>query len=512
MSDYLVSTDSAPTSELEKAPALHSWVLRITDERDRPLPRLRQAPQVLAAMQTLVEMVQVVRSPKGGWHPDRPPTPENLLPYVHEEASDLLDVLESTLDSFSRRAGEGAESWLSQELWQNYCLAEDFAPQLLWGIARSAYGVMRLLEGVRAVVGEGEGRSPGILRLAALLHIRIADYSQTVDLVTHHPPDSTLADTTPIQLLEGSPMAEPRPAGEVLQGFVQQIRMTTPAVLSFLEGVAVTALTPQHPWQEGTLQLQMGLEFVPDREGGRSLPAGVTAASENSPILKFTDTVWLEAYRTTVLQQYLATLIPQLSAYQNMAEADLPPLADEILPLLVQNACEVADLLEQAPPFLVQRSPLDGVPLGDLLPWLLWCVSRSAYEVMHLIGGLRCRLLQPKQDWQSGLLRLLLTLKVSTPDRDWYFDLATGQMPEPDVFPLDPDVVVQFPGRLGNDQPCLIESWQNRVMGAIEMATPELRLLLEGTAVDLVTQEPEAAPALVQLLVDFDFLADISGR
>jgi len=500
MTDFLVSTDPISPPQPESVLALSSWVLRITDESDRRIPRLRQASQVLAAMQQLVEIVQLVRSPVGGWDPNRPATPENLLPYVSEEASDLLDALESTLDSLSRRPGEGVESWLSQELWQNYCLAEDFAPQLLWGIARSAYGVMRLLEGVRAVVGEGEARSPGVLRLAALLHISIADYSQTMDLVTYYPPTRTLADSIPIQLLEGSPMAASKPAGEVLQGFVQQIRMTTPAVLSFLEGVSVTALTPQHPWQSGTLQLQMGLEFIPDREGmGAIAPAP-------GPRLKFTDTVWLEAYRTNVLQQYLATLIPQLSAYQNMAQAELPPLSEDILPLLVQNACEVADLLEQAPPFLVQRSAADGIPLADLLPWLLWCVSRSAYEVMHLIGGLQCRLLEPGQDWRSGRLRLLLTLKVSTPEQDWYFDLATGHMPEPDGFPLDGDVVVQLPARLGGGQPSLIEQWQSRVMAAIETATPELRFLLEGTAVDISADEAEPVPALVQLLVDFDFL------
>ncbi|MBD1911981.1 hypothetical protein [Leptolyngbya sp. FACHB-8] len=510
MTDFLVPTDSVLPSEAEATPDLSSWVLRITASPDQRVPRLRQATQVLAAMQQLVEIVQGVRSPDGGWDPDRPATPENLLPYVFEEASDLLDALESTLDSFSRRPSEGAESWLSQDLWQNYCLAEDFAPQLLWGIARSAYGVMRLLEGVRAIVQE-DGRSPreshGIVRMTALLQIRIADHSQTIDLVTHHPPEMTLDTTVPIQLLEGYPMTEPRPAGELLQGFVQQIRMTTPAVLSFLNGVAVTGLTPQHRWQTGTLQLKMGLEFIPDYEVTRA----AVALPQSVPILKFTDTVWLEAYRTTVLQQYLATLIPQLSAYQNMAQADLPPLADDILPLLVQNACEVANLLESAPPFLAQRPAEAGVPLADLLPWLLWCVSRSAYEVMYLIGGLRCRLLQPGQAWQSGLLRLLLTLKVSTPEHDWYFDLATGHMPEPDVFPLEPDVVVQLPSRLGGSQPCLIEQWQSRVMAAIESATPELRFLLEGTAVDILTREAEAVPALVQLLVDFDFLADLQS-
>jgi len=496
-----------PVDEAAAIPPLDQWVLRITTPLQRLEARLSQGSEVIAAMQRLVAMIQTVRSPEEGWHPDLAPTPENLLPYVTEEACDVLEALETCLDAAPAQPSDPVESWLSQDLWQNYCLAADFAPQLLWGIVRSSYEVMRLLEGVPAIVVGEDGRShPGILRLAALLRISIADQPQVSDLVTHYPPSKTLAHTTPLQILAGYVMTAPRPAGDILRTLIQQIRMATPAVLSFLDGVAITALAPQQPWQDGVLSLQMELEFVPEGDRvGAIAPPPLVASTQ----LQFTDTVWLETYHTTVIQQQLAALIPHLPAYQNMAQADLPPLSEDILPMLIHSACDVADLLQHSPPFLQATVHPEGIALNELLPWLLWCVGRSAYEVMHLIGGLPCQLLQPEADWQPGTLRLLLTLKLQTADQIHYIDLATGQTPEPDVFPLDANVVVQSPNSQWCYQPGLIQHLQTRVMGRIQQAIPELRPLLEGTAVRLLPPEAEPLSAQAQLLIDFDFLGSL---
>jgi len=486
-------------------PALQHWVLRITEPPLQPLPPLLEAPKVLVAMQRLVDIIQLVRSPAGGWHRDRPATVENLLPYVTEEACDVLETLEHTLDQWSQHPAEGAESWLSAHLWHNYCLAADFAPQLLWGMARSSYAVMRLLEGVPAQIttAEGEGRT-GIVRLAALLHGAMAEQHQVADLVTQHPPEVLLDEAIALQILAGYPMPEPQPTGTVLHTLVQHVRMTTPAVLSFLEGIAVNALAPGHPWQTGTLKLELAFAFY---EGSYSPPALPAAEAEDATVtrLKFTDTVWLDAYRTTIIQNHLATLIPQLPAYQNLANAEVPPLTEEVLPTLVKNACEVADLLEQAPPFLDTAETEEGVRLEDLTNWLLWCVSRSAYGVMHLVGGLPCRLLQPGSDWQTGRLRLLLTLKLHTPEGDRYIDLATGQLPEPDVFPLEADVVVQSTTSEWLLHPCLIEHLQKQVMDSILQTLPELQWLIDGTTIELWQPNRQFQAAEAKLMVDFDF-------
>ncbi|MBE9100599.1 hypothetical protein [Vacuolonema iberomarrocanum] len=491
---------------LPSMPALQHWVLRITEPPLRPLPPLLDAPRVLVAMQRLVDIIQLVRSPAGGWHPDRQPSVENLLPYVTEEACDLLETLEHALDQWSEQPTEAAESWLSVHLWQNYCLAADFAPQLLWGMARSSYAVMRLLEGVPAQIttAEGEVRS-GVVRLSALLHGAIAEHHQVADLVTQHPPAALLDEAIALQIQMGYPMAEPQPAGDVLHTLVQHIRMTTPAVLSFLEGIAVNALAPGHAWQMGTLKLEMAFAFFEGEGMASTLPS--LQSPDAVTRLKFTDIVWLDAYRTTIIQQHLATLIPQLSVYRNIANADVPPLTEEVLPTLVKNACEVADLLEQAPPFLDTTETQEGVRIENLTSWLLWCISRSAYGVMHLVGGLPCRLLQPGSDWQEGRLRLLLTLKLHTPEGDRYIDLATGQLPEPDVFPLDTDVVVQSTTDQWILHPCLIEHLQTQVMDSILQTLPELRSLLDGTTVEIWQPDAELYSAEAKLLIDFDFRA-----
>lgn len=495
---------------LPSMPALQHWVLRITEPPLHPLPPLLEAPQVLVAMQRLVDVIQLVRSPAGGWHPDRPPTAENLLPYVTEEACDLLEALEHKLDQWSQQPTEGAESWLSVHLWQNYCLAADFAPQLLWGMARSSYAVMRLLEGVPATITTAAGEvRPGIVRLSALLHGAIAEQHQVADLVTQHPPEELLDEAIALQILTGYPMPSPQPAGGVLHTLVQHIRMTTPAILRFLEGIAVNALAPGQTWQTGILKLELAFAFF-ENDGISTLPSLPSTAADTH--LKFTDTVWLDAYRTTIIQQHLATLIPQLPVYRNLAQADMPPLTEEVLPTLVKNACEVADLLEQAPPFLDTSQTPGGVRLEDLTSWLLWCVSRSAYGVMHLVGGLPCRLLQPGNDWQEGRLRLLLTLKLQTSEGDRYIDLATGHLPEPDVFPLDADVVVQSTTNQWLLYPCLIEHLQTQVMDSILQTLPELRSLLDGTTIELWEPDTEPHGAEAKLLVDFDFRTFQTGR
>ncbi|MEO1209799.1 MAG: hypothetical protein AAFX78_09675 [Cyanobacteria bacterium J06638_20] len=493
-----------PARVMPSIPALHHWVVRITEPPLNPLPQFLDAPRVLVAMQRLVDIIQLVRSPAGGWHADRTPTVENLLPYVTEEACDLLETLEQALDQWSQQPTEEAESWLSAHLWQNYCLAADFAPQLLWGIARSSYAVMRLLEGVPAQItlGDGEVRS-GVVRLSALLHGTMADHHQVADLVTQHPPTDLLDTAIALQIHEGYPMTALQPAGEVLHTLVQHIRMTTPAVLSFLDGIAVNALAPGQAWQTGTLKLEMAFAFFEEAQGSPALPP--TPGSDVGIRLTFTDIVWLDAYRTTTIQQHLATLIPQLSVYRNIANADVPPITEDILPTLVKNACEVADLLEQAPPFLATTDTQEGVQLEALIAWLLWCISRSAYGVMHLVGGLPCRLLQPGSDWQAGRLRLLLTLKLHTPEGDRYIDLATGQVPEPDIFPLEPDVVVQSTTDQWIFHPCLIEHLQTQVMDSVLQTLPELRSLLNGTTVTLWRPNVDSQTAEAQLLVDFDF-------
>lgn len=509
------STVSPPSQPTLSEALVRQMVLRLTEAPVDLFPALSQSPQVLTAMQRLVELLQTLRSPDSGWSPEVPQTPETLLPYVAEEAYEVLEALETCLDHTSQPTQSPAlDAGIRTELWQRYGSMDDLAAHLLWGIARSAYEVMRLLEGITAQVIVGGRSHTGILRLAVVMQVTVGDRQQTRDLVTYHVSPSLLPTESQIELLQDNLIPNPTSAAHLLEGLTRQIELATPAIAPFLEGLAIEALLPQEHWQSGTLQLRLQIEFVEDQS--RMLPSPNLADQEPSAsefFLQFTDGVWLNTYRTVVIQQQLAHLIPRLSGYQAVVDASIPPLSDEVVPLLVKNAFEIAQTLEQTPTFFHRNFPHHTLPsqhiaFKHLLPWLMWCVSRSAYDVMHLMGGIRCRLLQPEHDWVEGTLRLLVTLKVKTPEMDWYFDLATGQLPQPTIFPLDPNGVVQSHECDWSRSPLLIQHLETRIMGQLEQATPELRLLIEGTEVDLKPAGAEWQPGVVQLLVDMDFIPD----
>jgi len=56
----------------------------------------RVTPELMAAMERLMAIVAWVRSPAGGWAKDRVVDAETLLPYVMDEALDVLDCLEKS--------------------------------------------------------------------------------------------------------------------------------------------------------------------------------------------------------------------------------------------------------------------------------------------------------------------------------------------------------------------------------------------------------------------------------
>ena len=69
---------------------LQDGVLPILNHRDS----WKVIPEVVVAMERLMAIVDLVRSPSGGWPGEREATPENLLPYVMDEAMDILEAME----------------------------------------------------------------------------------------------------------------------------------------------------------------------------------------------------------------------------------------------------------------------------------------------------------------------------------------------------------------------------------------------------------------------------------
>ncbi|MGA1625677.1 MAG: hypothetical protein ACO4AJ_08650, partial [Prochlorothrix sp.] len=144
-------------------------VLRLRDEPvvHRQNETWVPTPAVITAMEELVALVAEVRSPEGGWPADRPPTAENITPYVLDEAYDLQVALQHSHQPDQQAPWDPFHCL--QRLFQRRLLVVDAIPHLLWTIARSSPQAMKLLAGLRAEVFQpGQTWDRGVLRLVAL--------------------------------------------------------------------------------------------------------------------------------------------------------------------------------------------------------------------------------------------------------------------------------------------------------------------------------------------------------
>jgi hypothetical protein len=501
------------------------------------------SPQVLEAMQRLVKVITDLRSPESGLPPDIPRTPETLAPYLVEEAYDVLEAVQKNYAEPPQSAsldlsggGGDLEEIPARGRWQSYFLISDLAPWLLWCMARSSHEVMRLLEGIPAKAFKlGQGWRTGIIRLVAMLETKIPGLSASLDLATLQVHQSLLPSDTMLQSDQYSACQQPTWIARFLPDLIQQIEATTPSVSQFFAGAEVDALAPNHSWQLGSIQLQLGFEFVatdaiafPDfaeasveEEGEEGLEAIASDPSPSNAIstalaipssdsshfqIKFTHPDWLEKYSKTLLQQQIASNIQQLPTFRAAGEKNRNLSSQSLIPLIVRDACNLVDLLQASP--TRSNHALQEIRLETLTRQLLWSFSRSAYEVMQLIGGIRVNLLQPKCNWETGTLRLLASLTSKTPEQDWHLDIATRQPPQPYVFPLAHDVVVQSHECHWCKHPNVLEQLEAKLMQQLEQA-PELHLFMLGTDAEMSGDNQQWHSGAIQLNVSFEFIPDL---
>ena len=367
----------------------------------------------------------------------------------------------------------------------DYTAIKGLTSWLLWGIARSAYGAMRLLEGATArILQPDESWQTGILRLVAQLQVKTPVLSHKFDLVTQQSASELLTDDRLIQLGDSILYPQPTTIAEAIDVLSRQIQITTPALAPFLEGTQTELLVPQQPWQPATFHLSLGFEFT----SALMPPTALT-----QPNLKFTDAAWIEQYRGAIVP-----LAPGTDTASDRLQTDLT--------LISRN-------------FLQQEWQAN-----DLALRLLWCFSYSAYEVMQFMSGIPVSLLQPERPWETGTLRLWIGLTVQTPELDWSLDLMTGhetggfsaiELPEiaskPEIAPkvVELNSVVRSPDLPWLQQPALLETLETQVQQYIARTTPELLLLLQGTEVDLMDKEGEWQSGWMQLSISFEFRADL---
>ncbi|HEY9643164.1 MAG TPA: hypothetical protein V6C57_21930 [Coleofasciculaceae cyanobacterium] len=437
------------------------------------------ANEVVTAMQHLIEAVAHPSSASG-------------LPLDEIQSSEMQQSAERVVQALQSYPLE-VDATRRESLTQHYVCLKDLTPWLLWGIARSAYGAMRLLEGTAATVLQPDQRwQSGILRLVAFLAVKTPSFSYSFDLVTQQAVPEILGNDRLIQLGDSTLYPKPTTIVEATRLLVAQIQTTTPALQPFLQDIHTEILIPGQSWQPATLQLQLGFEFTPT-------PTPSTAFTPR-PAIRFTHPGWIEEYVSAIAHQSITQLLPDLPSLQ---------LAEPEIPVLIQDAQRASqrwktDLTLTSRNFLQQNLQLDELALR-----LLWCFSHSAYDVMQLMSGIAVSLLQPDSSWQTGTLRLWMGLTVQTPELDWCLDLMTGQSPEVRSTAVALNSVVRSPQVPWLYQPLLLEQLDAKIRQHIAQATPELLLIMQGAEVDLLDTDNQWQPGVVRLSASFEFIGDV---
>ncbi len=234
----------------------------------------------------------------------------------------------------------------------------------------------------------------------------------------------------------------------------------------FMEGMGVNLLIPKEEWQAGEVQLDLGFEFIAraseftacnpsfDRmdlveaelledsalsetfSGGFTHLAPVAQVSVvelprqslgMATLIRLADQSESEPYIQQLLQQQIRRAIAQL---QKNLQNNRSATDDEQLLQVVNEAYETAHQVCVAVGSpLYSQQPI--LLLDELIPHLLWSITRSSHEVMQLIGGINGAVFEPGCDWEQGTLRLLAMLQFQAVGVSCTIDLATGQVIAP---------------------------------------------------------------------------------
>jgi hypothetical protein len=315
-------------------------------------------PEAMAAFQQLLCQVNQLRAIA-----PNPITDSNLLPYVMDE---LLDVVQAVAEPEMVQPTVAASD-------PAIVLLDSLMPRLLWRIASFSYPMMQLLEGVSAcALPPGERWQPGVVRLAAILELRLGDRRIAIDLATARPPMAPLALDWQVQT-DGDLIVHPRdrPLGQTLQQWTAQLAQAHPIVAALLQGTAVDGLLPGQSWQSGDLTLRLGLEFLPQTPEERSLS-------------EMTGYTWIEA-------ELLEETSPRRGGAGEFATPwqGLSPIADDENPRLPAIIELLADLPSDAP-----NNPLAEVALIRLADpasqeqYHIWAAQQSLWPWLQQVGHL----------------------------------------------------------------------------------------------------------------------------
>ncbi|HEY9817409.1 MAG TPA: hypothetical protein V6D20_16650 [Candidatus Obscuribacterales bacterium] len=486
-------------------------VLEGLDGRSPTLPE-----PVAQTLDALVTMVAQLQSTDSGWPSDLPQTPETIAPYVAEEIDRVLEAWSHASPKRTPSILEAiAPSGLPQQT-SHYIDVDTWRSRLLWAVVRGSAIAMQWMEGLEARVVLSPDAAP-IQGQVRLVPYGILTLDQTIafDLTTQQQPSPLLdasvllqSQTPDTQGLNQTPCS----VENLLELLLDGLHVLTPRLKPLLTGQRVDILQPDQTWQQGHIQLKFGFEFIPqppspsdtsdtsDTKDGSSQPP---SASEQ-PIP--TQCAVQEPERTSLIAAVIAhqrqeAIAHRAEAWQAIAQM---PTVQSIGDWAYQ-ACQVTETLRH--PALTYHPMLlhQAIPVYQWQRWLLWQISRSAYPVMQLLGGISAQVLQPGRSWQSGTLRLWAGLHLTTETQDLLLDLTTGQAQDQPHTAIHPDAIAR-PCCLGwNAELLSIESLQKAVLEQC-YHTPLLDQLRSPLPVDLwVAESDRPTTATLQLDLQLEF-------
>lgn len=523
---------------------------------DRTLTNLLAQPLEepdTAPMHHLIELIRRLRSSQSDEEGGQILTSDSLLPYVTDEAYDVLESFQAV--PLQMQSGEKGLPPM---------LIEAMIPKLLWCIAGSAYPTMQMIEGVRVQTrkSETEGWLAGILRLVILLEMQTAEVEWSIDLATGCLPHQLLDRSWVIQAEEDGVVWNVTELGSIvrssesanwadqqLQQITQALIAKTPTFSPLLEGIQVEFMAPRSGWQLGQMRLKLDYEFIPQStssvmatgqivsnpveaelldevEVERSpnsiraqphIPQSSVAQAVRTPvsvvemppqplvattIVRLADQSMIETFAKLATQQELVNSINWLRSLHCSNQSE------DLVSRIVQEAYRISDLTYRTASMnftLLQPELL----IDELIPKLLWHVTRSSYEATQWISGVRTALLQQNANWENGTLRLVVILGLETGNERWFVDLATGRFVAGESWYLPPTAIAQIQANLLAEELIQLDTLQAQLMRTLCSTAPEVSLLMEGVAVEWLTVEHDWQPGNLQVTVGLDFTPDL---
>ena len=507
---------------------------------------------LVQAMQELIQILAHLRSPNGAWPSNLPQTPENLIPYVIEEVSEVLTAYRG-ITNCELRITNGEYFTSPAPLLQPPVILflNTLVPQLLWNLSQTSYQFMRLLTGINAeILLPNQDWTPGKLRLVASLIIKTENLESSIDLATSFFPPPLIPTEAYVQSNDCSLCQHPLEVQSLLTQITHNLQDSFNQINFFNDPINTEIIYPKSQWESSQIHIKMGFQFIADPETSEVSPfyyslendqkdeelfihtpiqnveysilASVSQASLFKTQIRLTDPGIIEPYIQNQIQNHgLHWLKQQKQSYnlnlsaEPISNLDLQAEHSSLIDL-IEIADELVDIIysPQSPSRLMRLQP--EIPLTELSLRLLWQMVKSSYNIMQLISGIKAKVLQPGLVWQTGHLRLLAVLNAEFLNDSWEVDIASSQPLKFDINLLISNSIIQSDDHEWCRFPQSLEFLKMQIINLLE-TTPELKSWIKGVKIDWGNSHENLTLSIpwksgfAQLSFDFEWIPNQSS-